>query len=1132
MHRCVVAWSLALTGGFALVCSLATPPSAESQPAEKDRSPYNPKLHGPSNEGEKAIKRFRVPADCRVELWAAEPLLANPVAFAFDEQGRCFVAETFRLHSGVTDNRNHMYWLNDDLASRTVADRIAMYRKHLKGKTYDSYSIDHDRIRLVWDSTGKGRADKSTVFADGFHHVEDGIGSGVLARHGKVWYTCIPDLWLLQEGKGGVAASKTKLSTGYGVHVAFLGHDSHGLRFGPDGRLYFSVGDRGFNIETPDGRKLVCPDMGGVLRCNPDGSHLEVVAVGLRNPQELAFDEYGNLFTCDNNADGGDKARWVNIVEGGDSGWRIGYQYLRKPVQLGAWNAEKLWGLRPENQAAYLLPPLYHISSGPSGLTYNPGVTALPEKYQKHFFLCDFRGGPNGSGVHAFRVEPDGASFKLVGAHQFVGSVLATDCEFGPDGGFYLSDWVDGWGKPGKGRLYKITDPKRAKDIEVGEVKALLAEGMKQRQLGELAGLLRNADQRVRQEAQFELAGRRTAEAAKLLRDIAWEARQPLARLHALWALGQRHRPNEPVDEALPLLKDRDAELRAQAAKVLADRRHFPYEGVETPRGVVRPDQAWEKAARALEPLLRDESPRVQLYAALSLGKIGSEKSVGPLVQLARANGDKDAYVRHGVVMGLVGCATGGDLLKLADSDSPAVRLAGLLALRRLQKQQVARWLQDADPRNVLEAARAINDTPIPEAFADLSRLTIGKGTPDALVYRVLNANFRLGRAENAERLAAWAARPDASEATRLEALAMLGDWAKPSGRDRVVGLWRPLSERDVKVAREAVRGELAGMFTGSNKVRSEAAKVTAALKVGEVGPLLLKLIKGGREVPAATRVESLRALAALKDPRLAEALEVALKADAGAVRAEGRRVLAKRDPARALGLLTEALDRGELVEKQQALATLAEMKRPEATKLLDAWADRLVQGDVPLPLRLDVLEAAQAVNTAELVKKIKAYEARKAKADPLAAWSESLEGGDIEAGRRIFFGKAEVSCLRCHKVNGQGGDVGPDLSRVGGQHKRDYLLESIILPDKQIAKGYETVILTLSNGSIKSGIIKSETKKAVRLMTPEGVLLTIPADEIDQRQRGKSAMPEDNVRYLSRREVRDLVEYLSSLKK
>ena len=96
------------------------------------------------------------------------------------------------------------------------------------------------------------------------------------------------------------------------------------------------------------------------------------------------------------------------------------------------------------------------------------------------------------------------------------------------------------------------------------------------------------------------------------------------------------------------------------------------------------------------------------------------------------------------------------------------------------------------------------------------------------------------------------------------------------------------------------------------------------------------------------------------------------------------------------------------------------------------------------------------------------------------------LVGGDAEAGRRIFQSKAEVSCLRCHKIQGVGGEVGPDLSGIG-QAERDYLLESIVAPNKQIAKGFDTLVLTLNNGKTLTGVLESEDSREVRLMTAEG---------------------------------------------
>jgi quinoprotein glucose dehydrogenase len=1083
-----------------------------------DDKPYNPKVLGPSKEAEQAIKRFRLPKGVEASVWAAEPLLANPVSFCFDEKGRCYVAETFRLHRGVTDNRGHMNWLDDDLASRIVEDRVAMYKKYAKDKFASTYETEHDRVKLIWDSKGAGRADKATVFADGFHHAADGIGAGVLARKGNVYYTCIPDLWLLQDTKGeGRADVRKSLATGFGVHVAFLGHDLHGLRLGPDGRLYFSIGDRGFNVERPDETVLSYPDTGAVLRCEPDGSNLEVVATGLRNPQELAFDQYGNLFTVDNNSDSGDKARLVYVVEGGDSGWRTGYQYGSDMGNRGPFNAEKIWHLPPAEQPAYIVPPLAHITSGPSGLCFNYGATALPERYKDHFFICDFHGSSNGSGVYSFAVKPKGAAFEIADGHECIWNVLATDCDFGPDGGFYVSDWVEGWGLTGKGRLYRFADPEAAKKPEVAEVKKLLAEGFDKRSNEELAKLLGHADLRVRQEAQFALAAKGKY-AIPTLAEAAKGDKSLLARLHAVWGLGQvaRQKGKNPewrdmvLKPVLGLLADKEPEVRAQAAKVIGD-------------------APTVKTLMALLPLLKDEQPRVRFLAAQGLGRrSGLALGTKELIEMLRENADRDPYLRHAGVAALERI---GDHLAVdvaAKDESAAVRLAALLVMRREGREQIAAFLSDADPRLVLEAARAIHDVPIDDALPKLAAMLDKGKQPEFLLWRALNANFRLGEEKNAVAVARFAASADAPEKLRVEAVKMLGGWAKPGRRDRVTGLTQDLGPRDDKIAAEALKGSLGGIFSGPNAVRGEAAKVAAALGIKEVGPALFEFASDTKR-PAAVRVEMLRALEALKDSRLEKATGLALTDAEPRVRAEGRRLLAKAKPAEALPGLTKALEKGELIEKQGALAVLGDMKGAEADAVLGKALDKLLAKDYPAQLQLDLLEAA--AKQPALKDRLAKYEGSRPKNDPLANYRESLAGGDAEAGKRIFLTKAEVSCVRCHKVKGEGGDVGPDLAGIGAKQTRDYLLESIVDPNKQIAQGYETVILTLTSGKVVSGIIKGEDAKEVKLMTAEGQLLTVPKAKIDERARGKSAMPDDVVKHLSKRELRDLVEFLASLK-
>src|SRR5206468_376613 len=135
-------------------------------------------------------------------------------------------------------------------------------------------------------------------------------------------------------------------------------------------------------------------------------------------------------------------------------------------------------------------------------------------------------------------------------------------------------------------------------------------------------------------------------------------------------------------------------------------------------------------------------------------------------------------------------------------------------------------------------------------------------------------------------------------------------------------------------------------------------------------------------------------------------------------------------------------------------------------------WLDRLVAGKVPPEARLDLVEAAEKHGGNGLKERLAKYEAARPKGEPFGPWRDSLVGGDAERGRRIFFYSNAVYCVRCHKAGGEGGEVGPDLTGVGTRQKRDYLLESIVYPSKQIAKGYETVVLTLTSGQTRTGVL------------------------------------------------------------
>ncbi|MHC5543333.1 c-type cytochrome, partial [Singulisphaera rosea] len=215
--------------------------------------------------------------------------------------------------------------------------------------------------------------------------------------------------------------------------------------------------------------------------------------------------------------------------------------------------------------------------------------------------------------------------------------------------------------------------------------------------------------------------------------------------------------------------------------------------------------------------------------------------------------------------------------------------------------------------------------------------------------------------------------------------------------------------------------------------------------------------------------------------------------------------------------------------ERQRALATLGDMKTPPADALLKDWTTRLATGGVPLGLQLDVVEAARTRGTPEILGALETFQSSQSKADPLAAVRFCLEGGDRERGRIVFAGHAQAECIRCHRVGGQGGVAGPDLSDVASRGDRAYFLQSLMEPDAKIASGYGTIVLALEDGQIVSGILKSEANGKITVETPGGQVV-VPADKVEERSAVTSAMPKVGT-ILSPRELRDVVEFLSGLK-
>ena len=1122
--------------------------------------PYAPNVEPASDDWRAALAAMSIPEGHEVSLWAAEPMLANPVCLRVGDDGAVYVGETFRHHAGVTDIREHWGWLDDDLAARTVADRLAYMQAHT-GEQYSDYAGEHDRLRLLRDSDGDGQADRSSVFADGFDQHATGIGAGVLPFGGSVYYTCIPDLWLLTDRDGDdVADRRRPLSSGYGVHTGLLGHDLHGLRMGPDGRLYFSMGDRGLHVETERGT-IDHAHTGAVLRCEPDGSRLELFHTGLRNPQDLLFDDLGELFTGDNNSDGDDLARWVHCIPGGDSGWRFSYQWIEEPVSRGPWNAERLWEPRHARQAAYHLPPIANIANGPSGVAFNPG-TGLGPDLARHMFLTDFLGDVRGSGIHTFVLEPQGAGWRMARQRRFLWDVLVTDVEFGPDGGLYLTDWVSGWNTTGKGRVWVLRDAGAADRELMQQTARLLGEGMSVRDVDELAELLGHADQRVRQGAHFELA-RRGEDGLDELTDAARSAENLHARLAGIWGLWiAGRRVPDALQPLLGLARDADPEVRAQALRVLGD-------------------AAWMPARSAVLAGLSDPAPRARLYAALACGRLGLPEALPALLKLAREAGSSDPTLRHGVVQGLLGCADGAVLMQHADDPSPHVRMVVALTLRAIRSPLLAGLLarleRSDDPEDAwvaLEAARAIHDLPAQTALPTLAavldpasplraRFLADEALPTAaLLRRALAANLTLGMAHHARRVAELAASAEVPAELRVEALELLAGWREPGSRDLVTGEWRPIAPRPAPflpaLVTRLIRGELAdgSLDAAPQSVRLALLELLDAVEDGQVaqvepraadatagqaaataqdvpGSLRLALLTAwlqDQSAGAELRSACLQRIAKAGAPNFDALLTYALADLEGELRATALGLLRQRDPAQAAAFLPTILAVGEISERRSAYRILSapDVDPALVRAHLDPELLRLAAGLVSPELRLDLVRAAERVGRHEFLAARHAVAAERA--PELLPWLDSLYGGDIERGRKLFE-RTTLSCQRCHARDASSGfRVGPELSELASRRTRLEMLRAVVDPNASLAPGYQTANLFLFDGSVLSGRVLSEDAELLTLLDSDGAVHSVPLADVEQRSAGLSAMPDELAATLSRGNMRDLLAYLASL--
>jgi quinoprotein glucose dehydrogenase len=452
--------------------------------------------------------------------------------------------------------------------------------------------------------------------------------------------------------------------------------------------------------------------------------------------------------------------------------------------------------------------------------------------------------------------------------------------------------------------------------------------------------------------------------------------------------------------------------------------------------------------------------------------------------------------------------------------------------LKRLGHPGAARFLDDIDDFIVTEASRAISDDAfIDEALPALARmLDQNRVINEPLMRRAINAALYVGGQEEAERLARFALRKDIPLNLRVEAINTLEHWEEPSIFDRVTGWYRGELHYPAQEGRNAI-ALVKDQFLKSGETPLQVATLNAlgSLGVTDAIPGILDLVHDADSEEV--RIISLNVLEKLNYEGLEDVLALSLEDQSSEVRMNALGLLVDADfPVETkVALMASVLAEGSVDEKKPAYEALSRMNVPAAHDLLLSEFEQLRLGELTPEVHLDLVIAMESSESEHVRQAIREYQAQKPEGDKLAQFQETLYGGNVNSGRRIFYTDVAAQCIRCHVVDERGADVGPELTSIASRLTREQLLLSLVDPSAQPVSGFTVITITKQNGETIRGIYMDETDDQLTLISG-GEQIQIPKQDISLREQSPSAMP-SMAELLTRNQIRDLVEYISTLK-
>jgi putative membrane-bound dehydrogenase-like protein len=934
-----------------------------------------------------AQKNFTVPDGFEVRLFAAEPEVVNPVAMTWDERGRLWVLELYEYPRGAA--------------------------KGARGR---------DRIKILEDTDADGRADKVTVFADGFS-----LATGLLLGYGGVFLGEAPNFLFLRDTNGDdMVDEKIVLKTGFGLE------DRHellnGFTWGPDGWLYMTHGVfTRSTVKDPDapGGYGVKMDA-AVSRYHPRTKKLEVFADGTSNPWGVDFDRAGNAFVSACVID-----HLFHMAPGG--------LYVRQ-------------GGTPQYSYAYeLLPSIVdhkHKMAAYSGIQIYQG-DQYPNEYRGTILM----GNIHDNSVHQDRLTPRGSSFKASFIKDFVrandGWFMPVSTQVGPDGAVWIMDWYDKYpcyqnaqADPDgvdreHGRIWRVVYTGGKPGLRVT---SRPEQNMNLARLGteELVALLRHRNSWQRRVAQRLLSERRDKSAASALVKMARGNDIPETRLSALWTLHS----SDQLDDSL------------------------------------------------LDSLTGDKEPAIRAWVARFSGERG-DASDSVLERLQTLGRDADASVRLAVATA-ARQFTSGSLTINTPPRQTDVKIGKVLAC-------------------VVEASADGKDPLIPFLTWTAAEPSVASNPQGAL-------DWLLSKGTDMMPLTGQLAR---------KTMRRICDLQEPSSLDAAIEFAVAVADKDAALASAALDGLIEGQkgkaITPAGQFSGQIAKLSShpSKEVSSRGQQLGSLWGDA----AALR----KVLDKIADPAVPDSDRIKAMQSARQNKGEATRntILGLLDDKDSDALKIAALQAlSEIGGDQVGDAILKHwekysppVRRAAAETLITRWQwrdpfldeiedKRIAPADVPVTV-VRALSTSKEQHVRERVAKaIGRYRESGSDKTKLIAEKKKVvlaSKPDLAAGYEV----TKRTCLVCHKLHGEGADVGPDLTGVG-RSTLDALLANVIDPNQIIGNGYENTEIETKDGRFLSGRVVERTDAHIKLLSSGPREDVVARSEIaSMRTSDMSLMPE-----------------------